>query len=74
MAVRLHRVSPAAKNPTPGFMIWRSHENDPFALFFLCATPPWDNRWQLSNEPQVIQIPSHNLHASQIPMQQERTF
>ena len=46
-----------------------------FALFFLCATAALgQSAASLSNEPQVIQIPSHDLHASQHPMQEERTL
>jgi hypothetical protein len=46
-----------------------------FALFFLCATAALgQSATSLSNEPQVIQIPSHDLHASQRPMQLEQTL
>ena len=65
-----------AKNPTPGFHdLEIAMKTTLFALFFLCATAALgQSAASLSNEPQVIQIPSHNLHASQIPMQQERTL
>ena len=46
-----------------------------FALFFLCATAALgQSAASLSNEPQVIQIPSHNLQASQHSMEPERTL
>src|SRR2546427_7485758 len=64
------------QNPTPGFPnLENAMKTTLFALFFLCATAALgQSAASLSNEPQVIQIPSHNLHASQIPMQQERTL
>jgi len=46
-----------------------------FALFFLCATAALgQSAGSLSNEPQIVQFASHNLRASEIPMQQERTL
>jgi hypothetical protein len=46
-----------------------------FALVLLCATAALgQSTASISNEPQVIQIASHPLHASQRSMQQERTL
>jgi len=47
-----------------------------FALFFLCAAAAVGQSGvsSLSNEPQVFQIPSHPLRASQRAMQQEQTL
>jgi hypothetical protein len=47
-----------------------------FVLLFLCATAALGQSGasSLSNEPQVFQITSHTLHASQQPMQAEKTL
>ncbi len=50
-----------------------------FALFFLCATAALGQSVAgvgavLNSEVQVLQLPSHNLHASQTPMQQEQNL
>jgi len=46
-----------------------------FALFLLCAIAALgQSAGFLSNQPQLFQIPSHPLRASQRPMQQEQTL
>ena len=47
-----------------------------FALFFLCATAALGQSGasSLSSEPRVLQITGHPLHASQRPMQTEKTL
>ncbi len=65
------------KNPQPqGSMILEiAMKTTLFALFFLCATAALgQSASYLSNEPQLFQIPSHTLHASHYPMQQEQTL
>ena len=46
-----------------------------FSFFLLCATAALgQSAGFLTNVPQVFQIPSHPLRASQRPMQQEQTL